>query len=202
MKFFKTTCILFFTLSCFLANAEEFSFGSLGYTKHIAGDPHDSQNNTYYSDPEENGAAFGFGFGTKGDGFGSDLEITYYPEVTNKIAAATNAKVSSLATLSNFYAMPNVGNSSLIIGGGLGFAYNIVDTNYSSGGVTFNKEKTQFNFAYQGLIGVDLGEMQLIYKMSNFGEVKGGSGKASNNATYYSDEFDNKYHSLNLRFLF
>ena len=44
--------------------------------------------------------------------------------------------------------------------------------------------------------------MQVVYKVSNFGEVKGGSGNASNGAAYGSDQFDNKYHSINLRFLF
>ena len=202
MNFFKTTCILFFTLSCFLANAEEYSFGSLGYTKHTAGDPHDSQGSTYLSDPEENGAAFGFGFGTKADGFGSDIEVTYYPEVSNTITTGTNADVSTLATMSNFYMMPQTGGTALMAGGGVGLAYTTVDTDYSSGGVTFNKEESQFTFGYQFLLGVDLEQFQVIYKWSNFGEVEGGSGTASNGGTYHSDQFDNEYQSINIRFLF
>ena len=189
-------------LSCFLANAEEYSFGSLGYTKHTAGDPHDSSGNTYFNDPEENGAAFGFGFGTKSDGFGSDIEVTYYPEVSNTITTGTNADVSTLATMSNFYMMPQTGGTALMAGGGVGLAYTTVDTDYSSGGVTFNKEESQFTFGYQFLLGVDLEQFQVIYKWSNFGEVEGGSGTASNGGTYHSDQFDNEYQSINIRFLF
>ena len=189
-------------LLCFSANAEEYSFGSIGYTKHIAKDVHDSQGSTYYNDPEENGLVIGFGFGSKDDGFGSDVEINYYPEVSNKITAGTDANVSTLSLISNFYFMPDVGGSSLMIGGGIGTALTTVDTSYSSGGVTFNGEESNFTFAFQALIGWDLGEMQIVYKISNFGEVKGGSGTASNSATYYADEFDNKYQSIDIRFPF
>ena len=203
MKIFKIITSAFFICLCTGVNAEEYTFGSVGYTKHIAGDPHDAGGSTYYNDPEENGTAFGFGFGTKSDGFGSDVEITYYPKVSNKIAAGTTADVSTLATLSNFYMMPNIGGTSnLMIGGGFGFAYTTVDTNYSLSGVTFSKEETQFTPAYQFLIGYDLDKVQVVYKVSNFGEVKGGSGNASNGAAYGSDQFDNKYHSINLRFPF
>jgi len=192
-----------FVSLCLGANAEEYSFGSVGYTKHIAGDPKDSAGSTYYNDPEENGVALSFGVGTKSDEFGNDVEVTYYPKLSNKIAAGTDADVSTLATLANFYAMPNIGgNSNLMIGGGVGFAYTTVDTNYSLSGVTFSKEETQFTTAYQFLIGYDLDTIQIVYKISNFGEVKGGSGNASNGATYTSDKFDNKYQSINIRFLF
>lgn len=189
-------------LLCFTANAEEYSFGSVGYVKHIAADPHDSVASTYYNDPEENGLVIGFGFGSKDDEFGSDVEINYYTEVSNKIAAGSDAKVSTLTLISNFYFMPDVGGSSLMIGGGIGAALTTVDTSYSSGGVTFNGEESNFTPAFQALIGWDLGEMQIVYKISNFGEVKGGSGTASNGATYYADQFDNKYQSIDIRFPF
>ena len=202
MRILKATYIFILVLLCFSANAEEYSFGSIGYTKHIAKDVHDSQGSTYYNDPEENGLVIGFGFGSKEDGFGSDVEINYYPEVSNKITTGTNAKVSTLSFISNFYFMPDVGGSSLMIGGGLGAALTTVDTSYSSGGVTFNGEESNFTPAFQVLIGWDLGEMQIVYKISNFGDVKGGSGTASNSATYYADEFDNKYQSIDVRFPF
>ena len=98
--------------------------------------------------------------------------------------------------------MPDVGGSSLMIGGGLGAAITTVDTSHSSGGVTFNGEESNFTPAFQALIGWDLGEMQIVYKISNFGEVKGGSGTASNGGTYYADEFDNNYQSIDIRFPF
>ena len=202
MRILKATYIFILVLLCFSANAEEYSFGSIGYTKHIAKDVHDSQGSTYYNDPEENGLVIGFGLGSKEDGFGSDVEINYYPEVSNKITAGTNAKVSTLSFISNFYFMPDVGGSSLMIGGGLGAALTTVDTSYSSGGVTFDGEERNFTPAFQGLIGWDLGEMQIVYKISYFGEVKGGSGTASNGGTYYADQFDNNYQSINIRFSF
>ena len=203
MRILKATYIFILLLLCFSANAEEYSFGSIGYTKHIAGDPHDSPGNTYYDDPEENGIVFGFGFGSKSNGFGSDFEVNYYPEVSNKInTSSTKAKVSTLTLISNYYAMPDVGGSALMIGGGVGAALTTVDTSYSSGGVTFNGEETNFTPAYQFLLGLDLGEMQIVFKISNFGEVKGGSGTASNGATYYADQFDNRYQSIDIRFAF
>lgn len=203
MRILKATYIFILVLLCFSANAEEYSFGSIGYTKHIAADPHDSQGNTYYNDPEENGLVIGYGFGSKENGFGSDVELNYYPEVSNKISSdGQKAKVSTLTLISNFYFMPDVGGSSLMIGGGLGGALTTVDTSYSSGGVTFNGDERNFTPAFQALIGLDLGEMQIVYKISNFGEVKGGSGTASNGATYYADQFDNKYQSINIRFPF
>ena len=202
MRFLKIIYILIFSLSCFLANSEEYSFGSIGYTKHIAADPHDSQGSTYYDDPEENGLVIGYGIGSKSNGAGSDIEINYYTEVSNKITAGLNAKVSTLTLISNFYFMPDIGGSSLMIGGGLGGALTTVDTSFSSGGVTFNGEEDNFTPAFQALLGLDLGEIQIVYKISNFGEVKGGSGTASNGATYYADEFDNRYQSIDIRFQF
>ena len=61
MRFLKTTYLFILILLCFSVNAEEYSFGSVGYTKHIAKDVHDSQGSTYYNDPEENGFVIGFG---------------------------------------------------------------------------------------------------------------------------------------------
>ena len=184
------------------AHAEDYSFGSIGYTKHIAKDPHDTAGSSYYSDPEENGTVFSYGFGSREDGIGTEFELSYYSKVSNKIASGTDADVSTLALMSNIYAMPSTGEGSFIIGAGAGLARTTVDTNYSLSGVTFNKENSQFTFGYQFMIGFGIDDIELIYKISNFGEVKGGSGTASNSAAYTSDEFDNIYHSINMKFLF
>tara|TARA_B100001175_G_C19345798_1_gene559774 strand:- start:234 stop:845 length:612 start_codon:yes stop_codon:yes gene_type:complete len=203
MRILKTTYVLILVFLCFTANAQDYSFGSIGYTKHIAADPHDSQGNTYYNDPEENGLVFGYGAGSKSDGFGSDVEINFYSEVSNKISSdGQKANVSTATLISNFYFMPDLGGSSLMIGGGLGGAFTVVDTSYSSGGVTFNGDETNFTPAFQALIGLDFGDIQIVYKISNFGEVKGGSGTASNGSTYVADEFDNNYQSIDIRFKF
>ena len=192
-----------FTILSFHSFAEEFTFGSLGYTKHTAEDIHDSAGSTYLNDPEENGAAFGYGVGAKSNGIGSDFEINYYPETSTTITTGTSVDVSTLTLMSNLYAMPDIGNDlSLMIGGGIGAAYTTVDTSHSSGGVTFNGDDTHFTPAYQFLFGIDFDKLQIVYKHSIFGEVKGGSGTASNGSAYVADEFDSKYESINLRFKF
>ncbi len=53
MNYFKIFILLIFTTISFHSYAEEFSFGSIGYTKHTAEDIHDSVGSTYLNDPEE-----------------------------------------------------------------------------------------------------------------------------------------------------
>tara|TARA_B100001093_G_C26743929_1_gene977959 strand:- start:119 stop:730 length:612 start_codon:yes stop_codon:yes gene_type:complete len=203
MNYFKIFIFVIFTTLSFNSYAEEFSFGSIGYTKHTAEDIHDSAGSTYLNDPEENGVAFGFGVGEKSNGIGGDFEINYYPETSTTITTGTSVDVSTLTLMSNLYAMPDMGNDlNLMIGGGIGAAYTTVDTSHSSGGVTFNGDDTHFTPAYQFLFGIDFNKLQIVYKHSIFGEVKGGSGTASDGGTYVADEFDSKYDSINLRFKF
>ena len=66
---------------------EEYSTVSLGYTKHIAEDPHDSGGTTYYSDPEENGFVLGFALGQRSGGISTEVETSYYSEVSQKLTS-------------------------------------------------------------------------------------------------------------------
>ena len=69
-------------------------------------------------------------------------------------------------------------------------------------GVTFSGENDKINFTYQLIASYGINNVEFLFKYSDFGEVKGGSGTASNGATYVSDEFDNIYQSIGLRYKF
>ena len=207
MEMRKIFVALIFIFSCFFYSnviADSYSAVSFGYTKHIAKDPHDAQlGYSYYSDPEENGFAIGYVFGNKSDELMLETEINYYPEVSNTIASGIDANVSTLSLMENILFAPNFGDSSYgIFGGGIGIARTNVDINYNKSSVTFNGADDEVNLAYQLIAGYGINNIEFLFKYSDFGEVQGGTGTASNSATYYADKFDNIYQSVVVRFKF
>ena len=180
--------------------AEDYSMISLGYTKHIAEDPHDSSGTTYYSDPEENGFVIGYSFGEKSDGANIESETSFYSKVSQKLTSDVTVDVSTIASMINYMATPGENEFYGILGGGVGFGYAMVDTSYSSGGTTFNGDENTFNFGYQLILGLGADNYEVVFKHSNFGEVEGGSGTTSAGGSYVADEFDNVYNSIAFRF--
>ncbi len=179
--------------------AEQYSAVSLGYTKHIAEDPHDSGGTTYYSDPEENGFVLGIALGQRSDGISTEVETNYYSEVSQKLTSDVTVDVSTFASMLNVMATPGENEIYGIIGGGVGFGYSMVDTSYTSGSTTFNGDESTFNFGYQLILGLGADNYEVVFKHSNFGEVEGGSGTTSAGDTYNADEFDNVYNSIAFR---
>ena len=182
--------------------AENYSMMSLGYTKHIAEDPHDSGGTTYFKDPEENGFVLGIAFGQRSNGISTEIETNYYSEVSQKLTSDVTVDVSTIASMFNAMATPGESEFYGIIGGGAGFGYSMVDTSYRSGSNTFNGDQNTFNFAYQLILGLGSDNYELVFKHSNFGEVEGGSGTTSDGDAYNADEFDSNYNSIAFRIKF
>ena len=182
----------------FLGNlkAEDYSGFLVGYTKHIAEDPHDSGGSTYFKDPEENGLVIGYFNGQKSDGTAIEGEVSYYTEVTQNLTTGVNVDVSTLTSMLNLMATPGDGEFYGILGGGIGVGYTMVDTSFKSGSTTFNGDNETLQFGYQLMVGFGSGNYEVLLKRANFGEVKGGSGTTSAGASYVADEFDNIYNSL------
>ena len=167
----------------FFANvkAEDYSGFLIGYTKHIAEDPHDASSSTYFKDS---------------DGTAIEGEISYYTEVTQNLTTGVNVDVSTLTSMLNLMATPGDGGFYGILGGGIGIGYTMVDTSYKSGSTTFNGDNETLQFGYQLMVGFGSGNYEVLLKRANFGEVKGGSGTTSAGGSYVADEFDNIYNSL------
>ena len=178
------------------SQADEYSGLSIGYTKHIAEDPHDSGGSSYYSDPEENGFVIGYFAGDKSGESAFEWEASYYSEVSQKLINTVTVDVSTFTQMLNVMATPGDDDFYGIFGGGIGYGYTIVDTSYKSGSTTFNGDNDNWNFAYQLILGFGGDNYELVFKRSHFGEVKGGSGKTSAGGTYAADEFDNVYNSI------
>ncbi len=181
---------------CNFSIAQEYSGFSVGYTKHIAEDPHDSGNTAYFSDPEENGFVVGYFNGERSDGASFETEYSYYSEVSQKLTSDVTVDVSTFSSMINFMATPGDDEYYGIFGGGIGVGYSMVDTNYKSGSTTFNGDEGTFGFAYQLILGFGSNDYEVVFKRSHFGEVKGGSGKTSAGGNYVADEFDNVYNSI------
>ena len=182
----------------FLGNvkAEDYSGFLIGYTKHIAEDPHDSSGSTYFNDPEENGLVIGYFNGQKSNGTAIEGEVSYYTEVSQNLTTGVDVDVSTLTSMLNLMATPGDGEFYGILGGGIGIGYTMVDTNYKSGSTTFNGDNETLQFGYQLMVGFGSGNYEVLLKRANFGEVKGGSGTTSAGGSYVADEFDNIYNSL------
>ena len=195
MRFFYK--ILFVIIISFSASiAEEYEGFSVGYTKHIAEDPHDSGGTTYFSDPEENGLIIGYFSGERSNGTSFESEFSYYSEVSQKLTSDVTVDVSTFTSMLNLMATPGDDAYYGIFGGGIGFGYTIVDTDYKSGGTTFKGDEGNWTFGYQYILGFGSDTYELVFKHSNFGEVKGGSGTTSSGGSYVADEFDNVYNSI------
>ena len=191
--------ILYLTISILLlgnVKAEDYSGFLVGYTKHIAEDPHDSAGSSYFKDPEENGLVVGYFFGEKSNGTAIEGEVSYYTEVSQKLTSGVGVDVSTLTSMLNLLATPGDGEFYGILGGGIGIGYTMVDTNFKSGSITFSGEKETLQFGYQLMVGFGSGNYEVLLKRANFGEVKGASGKTNEGVTYVADEFDNIYNSL------
>ncbi len=195
MKLFCKVLISLFVVFN-ISLAEEYSGFSIGYTKHIAEDPHDSSGTTYYSDPEENGFVLGYFDGEKSDGVAIESEYSFYSEVSQKLTSDVTVDVSTLTSMINLMATPGDNNSYGIFGGGIGLGYTMVDTSYTSGSTTFNGDNGTWNLAYQLILGFGSNDYEVVFKRSHFGEVKGGSGTTSAGGSYAADEFDNVYNSI------
>tara|TARA_B100000989_G_scaffold238413_1_gene185288 strand:+ start:119 stop:724 length:606 start_codon:yes stop_codon:yes gene_type:complete len=176
--------------------AEDYSGFLVGYTKHIAEDPHDSEGSTYVKDPEENGLVIGYFNGQRSDGTAIEGEVSYYTEVTQNLTTGVNVDVSTLTSMLNLMATPGDGELYGILGGGIGIGYTMVDTSFKSGSTTFNGDNETLQFGYQLMVGFGSGNYEVLLKRANFGEVKGGSGTTSAGGSYAADEFDNIYNSL------
>ncbi len=176
--------------------AEDYSGFLVGYTKHIAEDPHDSGGSTYFKDPEENGLVIGYFNGQRSDGTAIEGEVSYYTEVTQNLTTGVNVDVSTLTSMLNLMATPGDGEFYGILGGGIGIGYTMVDTSFKSGSTTFNGDNETLQFGYQLMVGFGSGNYEVLLKRANFGEVKGGSGTTSAGGSYAADEFDNIYNSL------
>ena len=192
---------IFLSLFAFtnLCVAEEYAKLSLGYTKHTAEDPHDSEGTTYFSDPEENGFVLGFSLGQRSGVLSTEIETNYYSEVSQNLTSDVTVDVSTLASMFNVMATPGEDELYGILGGGAGFGYSMVETNFKSGSTTFNGDENTLDFAYQLILGFGANNYELVFKHSNFGEIKGGSGKTSAGDTYVADEFDSEYNSIVFR---
>ncbi|MDC1155480.1 hypothetical protein OAT07_04565 [Candidatus Pelagibacter sp.] len=200
----NTLLTLIFTLALFTnANSETYSYGSLGYAKHIAEDPHDENGSTYLSDPEDNGMLVSYGFGDRTGNFAMETEFSYFTEVTQNLTSGVNVDVSTLSLMENFMYAPDLGSNGYLLAGiGLGFGRTNVDTSYSASGDTFSGDKTQTNFAHQLILGFGVEMYEIVFKRSDFGEVEGGKGTSSSGGAYSADEFDSIYNSISLRYKF
>ena len=197
----KLIVFIFVSLLAFtsVSVAEDYTKISFGYTKHIAEDPHDSGGTIYYSDPEDNGFVLGIALGNNSDGISTEFETNYYSEVSQKLTSDVTVDVSTIASMFNIMATPGQNEIHGIIGGGVGLAYTMVDTSYTSGSTTFNGDEGTFNYGYQLILGFGNESYDVVFKHSNFGEVEGGSGTTSAGDTYNADEFDNVYNSIAFR---
>ena len=197
----KLIVFIFVSLLAFtsVSVAEDYTKISFGYTKHIAEDPHDSGGTIYYSDPEDNGFVLGIALGNNSDGISTEFETNYYSEVSQKLTSDVTVDVSTIASMFNIMATPGQNEIHGIIGGGVGLAYTMVDTSYTSGSTTFNGDEGTFNYGYQLILGFGNESYDVVFKHSNFGEVEGGSGTTSAGDTYNADEFDNVYNSISFR---
>jgi len=176
--------------------AEDYSVITVGYTKNIAGSPHDSAGSTYHKDPEDNGQSFGFAFGSKNDQIMFETEVFYNTSTTHKLTSDVNADVNTLALMTNMFFAPELGDNSYgLFGAGVGTGRTKVTSKYSGG--TDPGSKAQWTFGYQYMIGFGFDDIEIIYKHTDLGEVKSGS-----SASYSADQFDNISKSINIRYKF
>ena len=202
MKKILTLCILSLILA-FNAHSENYSYFSLGLTEHTAEDPHDSSGTTYLKDPDDRGLVVSYGFGNRSGNLAIETEFSYYGEVTQKLTSDVNVDITTLSIMENIMYTSDAGSNGYILAGlGLGFSRTNVDTNYNSSGDTLNKSKDTTNFGHQIILGFGIEKYEIVFKHSDFGEVKGGSGTTSNGNSYAADEFDSVYNSISLKYKF
>lgn len=202
MKKIQIFLILFFAFFSYSKiYAIEFShfYGSIGYYEHTAKDPNDSLGSTYNDDPNDKSFMTSLGYAYKNGNFLWDTELSYYGKVSHKLTTGVNMDVTTLSIIENLIF---VSDQNFMVGAGLGMANINLDLDYSSGGDTLSKDKSVTKLGHQFLFGYGLKNYEIIYKYTDFGQTSGPSGTTKNGNAYVSDEFDNIYNSISLRYKF
>ena len=186
------------------AHSEIYRYVSLGLTKNVADNPHDLGGFTYTDgDPDDKGSVISFGFGNRSGKLAVETEFSYYEEVTQKLERRISVDVTTFSIMENFMYTSEFGSNGYISAGlGLGLGHTIVDTNSRFSGDPFDKDNDNTDFAHQIILGYGMKNYEIVFKQSEFGIVKGGSGKTPAGNRYNPDMFDNKIKSISLRYKF
>ena len=192
---------IIFTLN---AHSENYRYVSLGLTKNVADNPHDLGGFTYGDgDPDDKGSVISFGFGNRSGNLAVETEFSYYEEVTQKLERRISVDVTTFSIMENIMYTSEFGSNGYILAGlGLGLGHTIVDTNSRFSGDPFDKDNDNTDFAHQIILGYGMENYEIVFKQSEFGIVKGGSGKTPAGNRYNPDMFDNKIKSISLRYKF
>ena len=186
------------------AHSENYRYVSLGLTKNVADNPHDLSGFTYGDgDPDDKGSVISFGFGNRSGNLAVETEFSYYEEVTQKLERRISVDVTTFSIMENIMYTSEFGSNGYILAGlGLGLGHTIVDTNSRFSGDPFDKDNDNTDFAHQIILGYGMENYEIVFKQSEFGIVKGGSGKTPAGNRYNPDMFDNKIKSISLRYKF
>jgi len=184
------------------ANSADYQTFDLSYNKVMAKSLTDGQGSTYYSDPDDNsfGAGWAWGHNLQND-VRTETEFKYNTDADLNIFAGGTLEVSSISLMQSIYKDIPTGSGNFIIGAGAGIARTMVDTNYSLSGVTFNGSKDNDELVYHLSVGfAPSNNVEILLRHTDYGNVAGGSGTASDSSTYYADKFDHKVQSLTIRY--
>lgn len=191
---------LIFTLN---AHSESYRYGSLGLTKNIADNPHDLGGFTYGdADADDEGSVISYGFGTRSGNLALETEFSYYEEVTLKLERRISVDVTTFSIMENIMYTSEFGSNGYILAGlGLGLGHTNVDTS-ARFSTPFDKDNDNTDFAHQIILGYGMENYEIVFKQSEFGIVKGGSGTTSAGSRYNPELFDNRIKSISLRYKF
>lgn len=186
------------------AHSESYRYGSLGLTKNVADNPHDIGGFAYGdANPDDEDSVISYGFGTRSGNLALETEFSYYGEVTQKLERRISVDVTTFSIMENIMYTSEFGSNGYILAGlGLGLGLTNVDTNSRFSGDPFDKDNDNTDFAHQIILGYGMGNYEIVFKQSEFGIVKGGSGTTAAGSTYNPDMFDNKIKSISLRYKF
>lgn len=191
---------LIFTLN---AHSESYRYGSLGLTNNIADNPHDLGGFTYGdADADDEGSVISYGFGTRSGNLALETEFSYYEEVTLKLERRISVDVTTFSIMENIMYTSEFGSNGYILAGlGLGLGHTNVDTS-ARFSTPFDKDNDNTDFAHQIILGYGMENYEIVFKQSEFGIVKGGSGTTSAGSRYNPELFDNRIKSISLRYKF
>ena len=186
------------------AHSESYRYGSLGLTKNVADNPHDIGGFTYGdADPDDEGSVISYGFGNRSGNLALETEFSYYTEATQKLASTIRADVTTFSIMENIMYTSKFGSNGYILAGlGLGLGHTHVQTIEGVAEITFEKDNDNTDFAHQIILGYGMENYEIVFKQSEFGIVKGGSGTTPAGSRYNPDMFDNKIKSISLRYKF
>tara|TARA_E500000178_G_scaffold343568_1_gene390545 strand:+ start:890 stop:1537 length:648 start_codon:yes stop_codon:yes gene_type:complete len=192
---------LIFTLN---AHSESYRYGSLGLTKNIADNPHDLGGFTYGdADADDEGSVISYGFGTRSGNLALETEFSYYEEVTLKLERRISVDVTTFSIMENIMYTSEFGSNGYILAGlGLGLGHTNVNTSARFSSSPFDKDNDNTDFAHQIILGYGMENYEIVFKQSEFGIVKGGSGTTSAGSRYNPELFDNRIKSISLRYKF